>query len=132
MVWLIGFVALLLSVWPSLAYGQSRVFECNVKNAVDLTASGELARSNLTTLHAKRPIRFDEASSLLSAFGGEPFSMKIVQRGSSANDLVAARSLQAQTVVRMEVLRIRVWETPHPFIFLSDTQVLSGTCSAPK
>ncbi len=117
------------------AWAQLRLFECVIgDSASPMSYLGELKPGGLSASWLKargNTFRFDEASGLLYWVVGKPRSFEIMPSPlPEQNDLIAVLSSEGIGRYAHAVLRIRAWEKSilKPFLYLNETDILSGTC----
>ena len=108
----LALIAAMIILTSNPAYSQGDLYVCITEDAVEMDERGKLVRNRVTEGYKKDifdKFSIDAATGILRrGTAPEPIKMKILNKGSHENDMVASRIVIGKTGWANE-FRIRVW-----------------------
>jgi len=112
----------------------AKTYVCDVKHQLNLKEGILKApgKGDFSWLKNFKKLVFDEESGVIK-YGAEglwfhPKKMKLWQKGSKENSMLAFRAIKGGVRNPLETLRISVWKKDAPFFWDNDGDYFTGTC----
>lgn len=121
-------IALVVPSGPAAA--EHGIFDCTVKEGMEVQENGLLQRSSwgLWVINSSPQLSFELGRNILRHYGS-PMQMTVVQRPTPQLDFVATYSAAGTRITWSRILRIRTNAPGMPFTFMMDDTIFSGSCT---